>query len=476
MFNDKLGEECGIFGGYCKSSNIAPFIKTGLFKLQHRGQESAGICSGAQFQTLYKDKGLVTDVFDEKSMQKLTGKFGIGHVRYSTQGESNAINAQPYLLDYFGGQISIAHNGNIKEASEIREELEKSGVIFITKSDSEVLLKKILFEIKKYLTEFQENLIFDAIGTCLNQNFSQGAYSAIFYLANKVLAYRDPFGYRPLFFCEAEEGYFVASENVAFNELNIIKIIEIQAGWGVEINSNNYEIKPYAKVVEEQKCVFEHIYFSHPDSNTFGLSVYESRIALGKLLAKNDSIGENIKAHIVVPVMDSGFISAVGYSKESGVPLEIGLLTNPWVGRSFIEPTQELRTIKVKEKFSAIKAIVDGKKVILIDDSIVRGTTAIETVKMLKNAGAKEIHFRLASPMILNTCSWGVDIPTKEELIANTYKTQEQIARYIGADSVKYLPMEMLQEYFGQGWCYNCLMTNVGVEGCTQHTKIAALI
>lgn len=490
MFEDKLGEECGIFGGYCKVGNVAPYIKSGLFKLQHRGQESAGICSGDSVQTLHKNNGLVADVLDEISMKKLIGHFGIGHVRYSTQGGSSALDAQPYLTDYLGSQVSIAHNGNIKEASVIREELEKSGEKFITKSDSEVLLKKVVLSLKKSLKKLTTDLIFDEVGEILNENFSQGAFSVAFFLPSKILAYRDSFGYRPLFFCEAEEGYFIASEDVAFNELNIIKIIEIQAGWGIEITTNNYEIKPYAKVTKKNKCqqchqcIFEHIYFSHPDSNTFGSSVYESRIALGKFLAKNDEQEDKIKADIVVPVMESGFVAAIGYAKESKIPFAMGLLRNTWAGRSFIEPTQELRISKVREKFSAIKSVVEGQRIVLIDDSIVRGTTSTETIKMLRLAGAKEIHFRLASPMIINTCYWGVDIPTKEELIANTYKTEEQIAKQIGADSVKYLPLETLQKYFGlEDWCYKCLMTNVqnedtdqGETQCKQPIKTAALI
>lgn len=443
---DKLHEECGIFGGFCKSANIAEYIKLGLFKLQHRGQESAGMSVGNYNQTLVKNTGLVLEVFNDVEIQNLSGQFGIGHVRYSTQGESDVKSAQPFLMEHRDGQISVAHNGNVTGINEIKEELKKGGIDFLSNSDSEILLRKILT---------LKELNFESIGESLNKHFSQGAYSIVFYINDKILAYRDSFGYRPLFFCEAVEGFFVASEDVAFSELDIIKIIEIQAGWGVEITSDNYEIKPFTNTINENKCVFEHIYFSHPDSNTFGKSVYQSRMDLGKLLAQNDYV----EADIVVPVMESGYVSAIGYAKESKLSFEIGLLQNPWVGRSFIEPTQELREAKVKEKFSAIKSIVDGKRIILVDDSIVRGTTAAQTVKILRNAGAKEIHFRLASPMIINTCSWGVDIPSKEELAANNYKTEEDLAKYIDADSVKFLPLEVLKDYFGQeNWCYNCLM------------------
>lgn len=475
MFSDKLGEECGIFGGFCKDGDVAPYIKTGLFKLQHRGQESAGISSGENSQTLHKAKGLVMEVFDELSMQKLSGRFGIGHVRYSTQGGSNSLNAQPYLINYLDGQVSLAHNGNIKKAMRIREKFEKIGEVFITSSDSEVLLKRIVFGLKKP----PKIWTFEEIGNCLNEDFSEGSYSVAFCLPNRVLAYRDPMGYRPLMFCEAEEGYFISSEDVAFGLLNIIKIEEIQPGWGVEITAAGYEIKQYAKKICEKKCVFEHIYFANPASNIFGSNVYNSRIELGKMLAKKD----NIKADIVVPVMESGFASAVGYSRESGMNFEMGLLRNHWVGRSFIQPTQQSRIKKVREKLIPIKSVVEGKSIVLIDDSLVRGTTSKEIVRMLKEAGAKEIHFRLASPMIVNTCDWGVDIPTKEELIANVCKNEKEIAKYIGADSVRYLSFADLKEIFGEdGWCYNCFTSKVknkeiyGEIKCKQHTKVPALV
>lgn len=449
MFDRKLGEECGIFGGYSKDGDVAQYIKIGLLKLQHRGQESAGISCGDVKQTLHKEKGLVMEAFDSYSMQKLTGKFGIGHVRYSTQGGSSALNAQPYLIDYLNGQVSIAHNGNVKKAMKIREKFEKIGEVFVTSSDSEVIFKRIVYGLKKPPEEWT----FEEIGKCLEEDFSQGAFSLVLCLPKKVVAYRDPVGYRPLMFCEAEEGYFIASEDIAFSALNIIKIIEIQAGWGVEIKSNGYEIKPFAKVAQEKKCVFEHIYFANPASNIFGLNVYETRTSLGKILAKS----ENIEADIVVPVMESGFAAALGYSRESGIPLEMGLLRSHWVGRSFIQPTMQSRIDKVRAKLTPIKSIIKNKRIILIDDSLVRGTTSTEIIKMLRDAGAKEIHFRLSSPMLLNTCSWGVDIPTKEELVASIYKNEKKIAEYIGADSVKYLPFSGLEEYFGkEGWCYRC--------------------
>jgi amidophosphoribosyltransferase len=464
MFDRKIGEECGIFGGYSKAGDVAPYIKIGLLRLQHRGQESAGISCGGTKQTLHKAKGLVMEVFDPYSMQQLTGKFGIGHVRYSTQGGSSSINAQPYLINYMDGQVSIAHNGNVQKAMKIREKFEKIGEVFVTSSDSEVLFKRIVYGLKKT----PEQWTFEEIGKCLEEDFSKGAYSLALCLPNKVVAYRDPIGYRPLMFCEAEEGYFVASEDIAFAALDAIKIIEIQAGWGVEITAEGYEIKPFAKSAHEQKCVFEHIYFANPASNIFGTNVYESRVALGKILAESD----NINADIVIPVMESGFAAAIGYSRQSGIPLEMGLVRSHWVGRSFIQPTQQSRIDKVRAKLTPIKSIVEDRRVILIDDSLVRGTTATEIIKMLKKAGAKEIHFRLSSPMLLNTCTWGVDIPTKNELIATIYNSEEGIAKQIGADSVKFLPFNGLEEYYGkEGWCYRCFMASKNNHGAEDKSE-----
>lgn len=455
MFNnddvfDKLHEECGIFGGYCNDGDISPYIRNGLFKLQHRGQESAGISSGNFTQKLHKAKGLVMEVFDIHSMEKLTGNFGIGHVRYSTQGGPSSLNAQPYLINYMGEDVSMAHNGNVKKAMELRAKFEKIGETFITNSDSEVLLKRVVYGLKKKPSEWT----FEEIGHCLEKDFSKGAFSLVLCLPNKVMAYRDPVGYRPLIFCEAEEGYFIASEDVAFGALNVIKTIEIQAGWGVEITAEGYEIKQFAAPLPQKKCVFEHIYFANPASNIFGRNVYQSRIELGKILARND----NVEADIVVPVMDSGFAAALGYARESGIPLEMGLLRRHWVGRSFIQPTKQSRISKVREKLTPIKSVIEGKRIVLIDDSLVRGTTSLEIIRMLRQAGATEIHFRPASPMLLNTCTWGVDIPTQQELIANVFGgNEEEIAKEIGADSVKYLPFSGLTEYFGkEGWCYNC--------------------
>ncbi len=449
MMGDKLGEECGIFGGFAHNGNISQIITKGLFKLQHRGQESAGISVGDYKQTLIKDKGLVLEALPQSAVEKVEGRFGIGHVRYSTQRGSNSINAQPYLINYLDENVSVAHNGNVKKAMKIRKKFEQIGEVFITSSDSEVLLKRIVYGLKNPPSEWK----FQEVGECLCRDFSKGAFSIVFCLPKKVMAYRDPVGYRPLMFCEAKEGYFVASEDVAFGGFDVKKIIEINPGEGVEITEDGYKIEKFCDTLKEKKCVFEHIYFANPASTIFGKNVYQARVELGRVLAKND----NIEADVVVPVMDSGFAAAIGYSQESGIPLGVGLLRDHWVGRSFIAPTQQSRVSKVREKLTPIKSVVKGKRIILIDDSLVRGTTSKEIIIMLKSAGAKELHFRPASPMILNRCQWGVDIPTCEELLARVCETEKEIAEKIGADSVKYLPFKELKNIFGEyGWCYKC--------------------
>ena len=444
-----MKEECGIFGGFARKGDIKSIIRNGLFKLQHRGQESAGISCGEDTQTLVKAKGLVMQALDDAAIEKAYGRFGIGHVRYSTQGSSSAVNAQPYLIQYMNEHVAMAHNGNVKKAMKIREKFEKIGEVFITNSDSEVLLKRIVLAPKKPPSKWT----FEEIGACLGKDFSEGAYSLVLSLPKRIAAYRDPVGYRPLFVCEAKEGWFIASEDIAFQGLDVKKVVEIQPGEGVEITEKGYKIKRYHEPKKECKCVFEHIYFSHPASNVFGRSVYLTRVELGKTLAKTDKIDVDM----VVPVVDSGIAAAIGYAQESGMPFHTGLIRNHWIGRSFIEPTTESRINKVRQKLFIVNELIKGKKIVLVDDSLVRGTTSREIVSMLKKAGAKEVHFRLSSPMILHTCSWGVDIPTTDELIAVQLKTEKRIAKEIGADSVKYLSKEALSGIFGKtGWCYRC--------------------
>ena len=446
---DKPGEECGIFGGFAHGGDIRFIIRNGLFKLQHRGQESAGLSCGEDEQVLVKAKGLVMESLTDSAIAKAPGRFGIGHVRYSSEARTTSLNAQPYLVKYLEENVAIAQNGFVKKALKIRQKFENIGEIFITSNYSEVLLKRIVFGLRKPPSQWT----LEEIGNYLGTDFSKGAYSLLLSLPKRIVAFRDPVGYRPLMFCEAEEGYFVASEDIAFTSLNIKKIVEIMPGEGVEITEHGYNIARYSEQKEERKCVFEHIYFAHPASNIFGRNVYTTRVELGQRLAED----ETITPDIVVPVVDSGLASAIGYSTKSGVPLQMGLLRNLWVGRSFIAPTQNARSNIVREKLIPNKAVLNGKKIVLVDDSLVRGTTAKEIVNMHRQVGAKEVHFRLASPMILNICSWGVDIPTLTELIAVQMETEKRIANEIGADSVRFLPLDKLKAIFGkEGWCYRC--------------------
>lgn len=446
----KFSEECGIFGGVCFKYNVAPFIQQGLFMLQHRGQESAGLCCGDKDLFIYKNKGLVMEVLPDRVIKNIKGRTGIGHVRYSTQGGSDTLHAQPHVITYLGEKVGVAHNGNVDAAVKMKEYFEQLGEVFITTSDTEMILKKVVRELCKPPSEW----LFEEIGKVLTKSFLGGAWSILFCVPGKVFAFRDPLGYRPLALCEAEEGVFVSSEDTSFQLLNKKKVIHIQPGEGVEITQEGYEIKRFAPEMPSKMCVFEHIYFARPDSNIFGRNVYTSRVEIGKKCARENPVD----ADIIVPVMDSGFAPAIGYSQESGIPLQMGLMRNRWVGRTFILPEQQMRRNGVIRKLTPIKEVLDGKKVVLIDDSIVRGTTSREIVRMIKNSGAKEVHFRSASPMLVNTCKWGVDIPSPKELIANVHKNIEGIRNFIEADSLAYLSLDGLKDIFGQdNWCYGCL-------------------
>jgi len=447
----KFGEECGVFGGASEDYPIAPFIQQGLFVLQHRGQESAGICVGDKDLYVYKNKGLVMEVLNDRIIKKIRGKLGIGHVRYSTQGGSDSTHAQPYAVNYLGEKVAVAHNGNVKSACDMRKKLEKQGEVFLTTSDTEMLLKKVIRDLCKTPSSWT----FEEVGKILTENFTGGAWSILFFVPGKIFAYRDPMGYRPLSLCEAEEGVFVSSEDTSFQMLEKKFVYHINPGEGVEITRSGYEIKRFTEELPGRKCVFEHIYFARPDSNVFGRNVYMSRVELGKKCA----IENPVEADMVIPVMDSGFAPALGYSHQSGIPLQMGLMRNRFTGRTFILPEQYMRQSSVRRKLTPITDVIKDKRIVVIDDSIVRGTTSRELVRMLRSAGAKEIHFRSASPQIVNTCQWGVDIPTKKELIANKYETIEGIRDFIEADSLAYLSLEGLKEIFGhEGWCYSCLM------------------
>lgn len=450
----ELHEECGIFAGYCSDYNIAPFIKCGLLKLQHRGQESAGLCCGGISQTIYKNYGLVNKALDDSYIVQMNGHFGLGHVRYSTYGDNRKENIQPLKIQYLGEDVSLVHNGQVEQAGKIRDKFERIGEVFLSSNDSEVILKRIVFSIKKPPSKW----IFDDIAECLKKNFDLGSYCIAIFTPERILAFRDPLGYRPLMFAKTKEGYFIASEDVAFCGLNVEEIIEINAGEGVEITKEGYKIKKYAHVIQQKRCVFEHIYFASPASNIFSKSVYSSRVELGRLLGCNED--KNLNADVVIPVMDSGLACAIGYHMQTQIPFHPALVKNGWMERSFIQPDEKARKINVRQKFIPIKSQIEGKNMVVVDDSLVRGTTSKEIVSLLKNAGAKSVHMRSVSPRIINTCTWGVDIPTCEELIAYN-NTDEQIADFIGAESVRFLPLEDLDKVFDKNnWCKNCFLSN----------------
>ncbi len=446
----KFSEECGVFGGISYKYPVAPFIQQGLFMLQHRGQESAGICVGEKNPFIYKNKGLVMEVLSDRVVGKIRGRIGISHVRYSTQGGSDTTHAQPYVVTYLGEKVAVAHNGNVKAAVEMRKNLEKEGEVFITTADTEMILKKIIRELCKAPSKWT----FEEVGQVLTENFTGGAWSILFLVPGKIFAFRDPMGYRPLSMCESKDGVFVSSEDTSFQMLENKSVYHIHPGEGVEISRDGFELKRFAAEMSSKKCVFEHIYFARPDSNVFGRNVYSSRVELGRKCALENPVN----ADIVIPVMDSGFAPALGFSQQSGIPLQMGLMRNRWVGRTFILPEQQMRSTGVRRKLTPIKEVLNDKRVVVIDDSIVRGTTSREIVRLLKESGAKEVHFRSASPKILNTCQWGVDIPTKKELIANKYEDICGIRDFIEADSLAYLSIEGLKEIFQDGWCYSCLL------------------
>ncbi len=466
----KFSEECGIFGGVSFNHNIAPFIQQGLFMLQHRGQESAGLCCGDKDLSIYKNKGLVMEVLSDKVIHNMKGKTGIGHVRYSTQGGSDVLHAQPHVINYLGEKVAVAHNGNVDAAVKMKKHLEKQGEVFLTTSDTEMILKKVVRELCKAPSLWT----FEEIGEVLTKSFLGGAWSILFCVPGKVFAYRDPLGYRPLALCKAEEGIFVSSEDTSFQLLTRKKVIHIQPGEGVIITADGYEIKRFAPEMPSKMCVFEHIYFARPDSNIFGRNVYMARVELGKKCA----IENPVDADIVVPVMDSGFAPALGFSQQSGIPFQMGLMRNRWVGRTFILPEQQMRRNSVIRKLTPMREVLEGKRVVVIDDSIVRGTTSRELVRMIKNSGAREVHFRSASPKLINTCQWGVDIPSKKELIANIYKDTAEINNFLEADSLAYLSLEGLKEIFGwNNWCYSCLTpSNVNSSEVMERNEYCGLI
>lgn len=452
-------EECAVFGiwNHPEASRLAYL---GLYALQHRGQEASGISSLYEGQhILHKGHGLVADVFDEEALEELKGSAAIGHNRYSTTGANEKYNIQPLKANLFNGPVSLAHNGNIINSKPLRNDLKKQGSIFSGTNDTEIFLHLIA-----------KNQSDDML-TCLKEELPklEGAYSMVMITDKQMIAARDPMGFRPLVLGEIQMGNGVAkvlsSETCAFDLIGAKFIREIEPGEVYYCDHEN-EGSFFLDNIPTQKkqCVFEHVYFARPDSKVFGLSVYETRKMLGAYLAQEDG---PMDADLVIPVPDSGVPSALGYAQESGLPFELGIIRNHYVGRTFIEPKQSIRSFGVKVKLNPQEAILKGKKVVVIDDSVVRGTTSKKIINLVRSFGAKEVHMRIASPPTIGPCYYGVDTPSKDQLIACTHSLEE-IREYIGADSLRYVSEEGLMKAVGDSekssFCAACFTDQYPTE------------
>lgn len=428
---DKLHDECGVFGFYDNDGfDVARLVYYGLYALQHRGQESSGIaiCDNGEIQNI-KGMGLVPEVFPEKILNRLQGQAAIGHNRYSTTGGSYSENAQPLLINYKNGKLALAHNGNLVNASRLRREMEDQGAIFQTTIDSEIIAsliskKRIHFRgIKESLIETMKEL--------------QGAYAVVILTPKRLVGMRDPWGLRPLCLGKLKNSYVLASESCALDAVGASFIRDIKPGEIVFIDENGIESMQAISDKPFQLCIFEHIYLARPDSYIDGASVYRARLEAGRRLATEHPV----EADMVIGVPDSGLTAAIGFSRESGIPYGEGLIKNRYVGRTFIKPDQKQREQSVRIKLNPLAHEVKGKRLVMIDDSIVRGTTSAKLVKMLKDAGAKEVHMRISSPPIKYPCYFGIDIASQNQLIASSHSI-EDIRRILGADSLGFLSLE----------------------------------
>ena len=458
---DRLREECGVFGIYDFDGNdVASSIYYGLFALQHRGQESCGIAvsdtKGPKGRVRsVKEMGLLNEAFTQEDLEKLEGDIGVGHVRYSTAGSSTRENAQPLVLNYVKGTLALAHNGNLINAPELRHELEYSGAIFQTTIDSEVIAYHIARE------RLNCGTVEEAVGRAMQK--IKGAYSLVIMSPRKLIGARDPYGFRPLCIGKRDNAYILASESCALDTIGAEYIRDVEPGeivtispaGGIESNKRHCIAKE-----EQARCVFEYIYFARPDSHLDGVSVYDSRILAGKYLAMDSPV----EADLVVGVPESGNCAALGYSMQSGIPYGQAFVKNAYVGRTFIKPRQKNRESSVRVKLNAIREAVKGKRIVMIDDSIVRGTTSDMIVRMLREAGAAEVHMRVSSPPFLWPCYFGTDVPARDLLIAYG-RSVEEIREIIGADTLAYLKMKRLDEIAGHlGICKGCFTGSYPIE------------
>jgi len=449
---DKFREECGVVAIHAHPE-AEKLAYLGLHALQHRGQESAGIVtSDGERLRAHKSMGLVADIFNENVLTSLRGILAIGHTRYSTAGDSALLNAQPIMVQSNKGAIAIAHNGNLVNAQSIRAKLEGQGSIFQTNSDTEVLVHLIALS--------REETLPDAIADALRR--VEGAFSLVMISRDRIFAARDPRGFRPLAMGhlaaltgEKKDTVVFASETCAFDLLGATYERDVKPGELVIVGPEGISSRFYSPAGAQSSCIFEHVYFSRPDSIVFGRTVDHSRDLMGRQLAREAPVD----ADIVVPVPDSGNTAAIGYSAESGIPFRLALIRNHYVGRTFIEPQQSVRDFGVKLKLNAIRGLLEGKRIVLVDDSIVRGTTSKKIVRMIRNAGAKEVHMRISCPPTISPCFYGVDTPSKKHLIAAN-KSIAEIRDYIGADSLAYLSLEGLKKACGEGektnYCSAC--------------------
>lgn len=437
-FDDKFHEECGVFGVY-DHKDASALVALGLHALQHRGQEAAGIVSYERDQDhfhAHRDTGLVGDIFgSEKVIEQLPGNFAMGHNRYSTAGGSGMRNIQPFFADFDFGGLALAHNGNLTNALTLREQMVKKGTIFYSTSDTEVIVHLVAMSRAQSVT--------DRVVEALKQ--VEGGYSLVVMSKDGMIGVRDPHGVRPLCLGRLGEAYILASESCAFDIIGATYIRDVQPGEMIVVNKDGlHSYHPFIKQ-PSRFCIFEYVYFSRPDSVTDGRSVYEMRKKIGMELAKE----EPVDVDVVVPVPDSGVPGAIGYAQQSGMPFELGIIRNHYVGRTFIEPTDHIRHLGVKLKHNANKVHIEGKRVVLVDDSIVRGTTSRKIVEMVRQAGAKEVHMRIASPPTISSCYYGVDTPDKNQLLAAKHSVAE-MCKIIGADSLAFLSADGMYRALGE--------------------------
>lgn len=463
-FVDKMEEACGIIGIYAPGHDVARLCYYGLYALQHRGQESAGIAvsDGVSIQ-LHKEMGLVSEAFDSETIEKLKGRSAIGHVRYSTTGSSLTVNAQPLVCRYLQGNLAVAHNGNLTNANELRTKLSANGSVFQSTIDSEIIVNLIARYGQDSIEEALMKSMIDLKGT----------YSLVIMTEDKVIGARDPFGNRPLCIGKLSGKYIIASETCALDVLGADFVRDVEPGEIVTIDKDGLYSKKFLSTKETAVCVFEYIYFARPDSNIDGINVMQARRAMGRELAKEHPV----EADIVIPVPDSGIAGALGYAESLGIMFDMGLMKNRYVGRTFIQPEQNERDLGVRLKLNPVTRLIEGKKVVVVDDSIVRGTTSKKIVQMIRNKGAKEVHMLITSPPVTHSCYYGIDTSERNQLIASQ-KSVEEICKFIGADSLHYLSMAGLYRSLGKetGFCTACFDGSYPIEIPSQNDLVKNIL